>query len=297
VGKKKNRRSAPQRRATANPGRVERIVKSPWFTVSGVLLAALGLVAAVFGPLPELMTQQTEVENFVATPSNKPGVTAYVLPLDAPLEEMPAGVNGYCAEPVIDWLDDVGREIPPYQRITLENTADDGAMLAVRNVRATDVERDGPEPVIHFVCPDGGVGDNARLNLRLDRDGIAERVDEETGDTEPFVFNLQPGEQGTVEIRLIGDMGDSYSGKIVADVTTGGDTATVELPLNGNADGFDRISPGKYARLQVTPGMTAGTFSCSLYDEEPIEPPSTADSELTVCTPTEIRTILAELAS
>ncbi|TWP54306.1 hypothetical protein FKR81_01745 [Lentzea tibetensis] len=276
-------------------GRLASAVKSPWFLVAGAAIAGVSLVAAVVGPVPDLVKDETEVSSLSAEPVNKPGVTEFVLPLDVRLEDMPPGDDGYCTPKVVEWLTKVGQEVPPYQRIALRSIAQDGAMLAISNVRAVDLKKYDPRPVMLFRCPDGGNGDNAILHLRLDRDPQAQLVDLETQTTGPFAFNLQPGEQGSIELHLLGDTGHSYSGRIVADVATGEKKATVSLPLNGKVDGFDRVSPGRYARLAVQPGMKPGVFQCLLYPPGVAASDKTSDWDLIDCSPEKVRSLLAEI--
>jgi hypothetical protein len=284
--------------ARASSGWLAAVVKSPRFAFAVAVIALVGLVAAIVGPVPELLKEQTEVSSLSAEPVNKQGVTQFVLPLDAPLEDIPdiVGDGYYCNAQIIDWLKKVGKEIPSYQRIALRNIAQDGAMLSVSNVRAIEVKKYEPQPAILFNCPDGGNGDNAILHLRLDRDPQAQLFDVGTNTTRPFAFNLQPGEQGSIELHLLGDVGHSYSGRITADIATGNKTETVYLPLNGKPDGFDRVSPGKYARLVVSPGKKKGVFQCRLY------PPGTVASDdgewdLTECLPGKVRSLLAEISA
>jgi hypothetical protein len=97
-------------------------VKSPWFLAVGGVIALLSLVAAVFGPVPDLFKDETTAANFRAEPANKQGVTEFVLPLDAPLAEMPSGPGYYCSPEIVEWLRKVGTEVPPYQRITSTTT-------------------------------------------------------------------------------------------------------------------------------------------------------------------------------
>ncbi len=274
--------------ASAKAGRLAGAVRSPWFLAVGGVIALLSLVAAVFGPVPDLFKDETSVANFRAEPENKPGVTEFALPLDARLEEMPSGGGFYCSPDIVEWLEEVGTEIPPYQRIAIQNTAEEGAMLAMSNVRAVDVRKYEPRPVMVFECPDGGSSDSALLHLRLDRDPQAQEVDRQSNETRPFAFNLEPGERGGIVVVLLGDRGHSYSGRLVADISSGGRTKTVDLPLNGRVDGFDRISPGKYGKVVVKPGPEPGTFHCVEYssaDPENRDP----KSDLTECTPDQAR--------
>jgi len=292
----RRKKSRSGRTVRASSGWLAAVVRSPRFAFAGAAIAVVGLVAAIVGPAPELLKQQTKVTSLSAEPINKQGVTQFVLPLDAPLEDMPAivGDGYYCNSQIIDWLKKTGKEIPLYQRIALRNIAQDGAMLSVSNVRAVEVKKYDPQPVILFNCPDGGNGDNAILHLRVDRDPQAQLFDVSTNTTGPFAFNLQPGEQGSIELHLLGDLGHSYSGRIVADIATGNKTETVYMPLNGKPDGFDRVSPGKYARLVVGPGKKNGVLQCVL--SEPNTGTSDASkSELIECPPDRVRSLIAEI--
>ncbi|MFD4671020.1 hypothetical protein ACFWNN_14890 [Lentzea sp. NPDC058450] len=243
-------------------------VKSPWFLLAGVIVAALSLVVAITGPASEVSKSRTEVTSLVAEPVNQDTVTEFALPLDTPLDQLPqTDVGNFCDTGMIEWLRRFGTEVPPYHRISIRSAAEDGAMLVVDNLRAVDVNRYEPQPVMHFQCPDAGNADTAILELRLDRDRTAlELVNGSSDNTRPFAFNLEPGEQGNLELWLLNDDTYSYSGRIVADVTTGTAKKTVSLPLNGEDPAkFDRIGLGRYGRLIVSPGQTKDGFRCELY--------------------------------
>jgi hypothetical protein len=278
---------------------LSKAVKSPWFLLAGVVVAVLSLVVALTGPVPELSKQRTKASSLVAEPVNKPYVTDFALPLDAPLDLLPQTDAGfYCNMEMVEWLRRFGTESPPYQRISIRSTAEDGSMLAVDNLRAVDVERYEAKPVMHFQCPDGGNAESAILELRLDRDRKAqELVDGSPKNTRPFAFNLQPGEQGNLELRMESDDGHSYSGRIVADVATGTTKETVALPLNGeDVARFDRVSPGKYGRLIVSPGRNRTQFSCALYPAGVTEWMPTGEFEdVFDCTLEKVRSVLAEI--
>ncbi|MFD4669234.1 hypothetical protein ACFWNN_05815 [Lentzea sp. NPDC058450] len=279
--------------------RLSSIVKSPWFLLAGVVVAVLSLVVALTGPVPEISKEQTKVSSLAAEPINKPFVSDFALPLDVPLEMLPQTDSGvYCNMEMIEWLRRFGTESPPYQRISIRSTAQDGAMLTVDNLRAVDVERYEAKPVMHFHCPDGGNADTALLELRLDRDRKAQEiVGESQGGNRPFAFNLEPGEQGNLELVLKSDDKYSYSGRIVADVTTGTTKGTASLPLNGeDIAKFDRINAGKYARLIVQPGQDKTKFTCLLYPAGTTEwVPTRSDPQLFDCTAAKVRSVLAEI--
>ncbi|MGI5505956.1 hypothetical protein [Lentzea sp. CA-135723] len=276
-------------------------VKSPWFLLAGVVVAALSLVVAITGPASEVSKNRTEVKSLVAEPVNSPSVTEFALPLDTPLDQLPQTDAGFfCDTGMIEWLRRFGTEVPPYEQISIRSAAEDGAMLVVDNLRAVDVNRYEPQPVMHFQCPDSGNADTAILELRLDRDRVArELVNGSSDNIRPFAFNLEPGEQGNLELRMWSDDTYSYSGRIVADVTTGTTKGTVSLPLNGeDSTKFDRVGLGKYGRLVVAPGRTKTDFLCELYPAgysrwRPRDDERAEDSF--DCTLEKVRSLLAEI--
>lgn len=280
-------------------GRLSKAVKNPWFLLAGVVVAILSLVAALTGPVPELSKRQTAVSSLVAEP-HKPPMLDFALPLDAPLDLMPQDGSGYCDPVMTDWLRRFGTESTPYHHISIRSAAEDGAMLAIDNLRAVDVERLEAKPVLHFQCPSGGNADTAILGLRLDRDRKAqELVDGSPTNTRPFEFNLQPGEQGNLELQLNSEDGYSYSGRIVADVAVGKIKETVSLPLSGEDTAkFDWVSPGKYARLIVQPGRTKDhQFQCVLYPPgfARWRPTTESFEDVFDCTLEKVRSVLTEI--
>jgi hypothetical protein len=281
-------------------GRLSGFVKNPWVLLVGVVVTVLSLVAALTGPIPELSKQRTKASSLVAEPVNKPFVTDFALPLDTPLDQLPQTDSGfYCSVEMVEWLRRFGTEVPPYQRIAIRSAAEDGAMLSIDNLRAVDVNRYEAQPVMHFQCPDGGNADTAILELRLDRDRKAyELINGSTDNSRPFAFNLEPGEQGNLELRMKSDDGYSYSGRIVADVSTGTTKDTVSLPLNGeDITKFDQIGLGKHARLVVSPGRTKTQFQCVLYPAgfTGWTPENTVFEDVFDCSSAKVRSVLDEI--
>ncbi|WP_367133246.1 hypothetical protein [Saccharothrix sp. HUAS TT1] len=194
-------------------------------------------------------------------------MTQFMLPLGAPFHEAPEAFM-FCTPPVLAWLEKVGMEVPPKQNLSIRNTAEDGAMLSMSNIRAVDVRKSEPERMIRFHCPNAGLGDSVSLDVRLDFDLQAKVRDRETEEYKPFAFNLEPGEQGSIEINFKRDEVYSYSGRMVADVLAGNSVETIELPLDGSGDGFNFVGTGEFTRLEMGPGdyRKKGVFKCTLYD-------------------------------
>ncbi|USX52035.1 hypothetical protein [Lentzea sp. HUAS12] len=279
--------------------RLDRVTKNQWFVLVGGVVGVLALVAALTGPVPDLSKDETSVKSLIAEPVGSE-VTDFALPLDAPLDLLPQSDAGfYCDATMTDWLRRFGTETTPYHGIAVRSAAEDGAQLAIDNLRAVDVERVDIGPVLHFQCPTGGNADIAVLELRLDRDRRARQlVDGSQDDTRPFAFNLEPGERGNLEVRLENEDGHSYTGRIVADVSAGKTKSTVFLPLSGEStEKFDRVSFGKYSRLIVQPGRSKDLFMCELLAPGFTKLRRGAGDEFDVfdCTLEKVRSLLAEI--
>ncbi|MFS8096045.1 hypothetical protein LFM09_02805 [Lentzea alba] len=269
-----------------------KVVKSPWFLLVGGIAAVLSLIAALTGPVPELFKQRTKATSLVAESNNKPHIASYALPLDAPLEQMPYPGPGPCDGDLAEWLRRFGTMIPESHGISIRNAAEDGAMLAVDNLRALDVEISDPAPAIRFECQDQGNSELVPLELGLDRDRKAYEKTE--SGNRPFAFNLEPGEIGNLMVFPKASDDKVYTGRLVADVTTGKTKETVSLPVNGeNSDRFEYRTFGKYGRLAVVQGTAKNLFLCRLYPT--VESLGSSNYELFECTPEKIRSLVAEI--
>lgn len=228
--------------------------------------AIIAVVLAFTGPLVVIGSPvSTEpgslrIEPF---PINDLENAEFVLPLDAPLEEMPN--SDPCLPETIDWLLEHGVRRPPSYLMDIRNDADSGPMLTIDNVRVVDKKAIAPQPGYRFFCPSQGAGETAVLNLDLDRDGPAMLDDSEDHGTErPFAFNLEPGEQGSIDLRMHAAT-DGYSGRVVADVTGGGTTAQVELALGPDGGRFEHPGLGKaagFSVVSVSDPAPPGLFRC-----------------------------------
>lgn len=224
--------------------------------------AIIAVVLAFTGPLVVIGSPvSTEPGALRVEPLPDDKYTAFYLPPDAPLAEMPllskVPEHFPCSPDMVDWLAEHGVELPSY-RMSVRNNADAGPMLTIDNVRVVDKEKIAPRPGFTFSCGDQGTpAVTAVLSLDLDQDEPATFVDQELEVIRPFAFNLAPGEQGHIEIHMRSAV-DGYSGRVVADVTGGGTTERVELLLGG----FEHTGLGRSARFSVEPTETPGLFSC-----------------------------------
>jgi hypothetical protein len=272
VASKRSNRSTKKRdsRTGKNSGSpraqsIAAIAKSPWTILVGSIVAVLGLVAAILGPLPDLFRDRTEPSSLTIESTNSREVTQFVLPVDAPLEEMPYEDSPGCSESALKWLDQHGVRRPRSYLMSIRNKAADGAMLSVKNVRVIEKQEIDPEPSIIVDCPSAGLGDTAVLNINLDKDEPALLVDQDSNKEQPFAFNLQPGEEGHIDLRLSATS-VGYSGRVIADVSSGDETSQVSLALDDSAGRFNRPGLGEVAgQFEVSPYGAQGSFVCSEY--------------------------------
>lgn len=263
--RRRSARNATRRSDTIPKRRIATIAKSPWTILIGSIVAILGLAAAVLGPLPDLLKTRTDTTSLTIEPISDGGVTQYALPLDAPLEKMPFEVNPGCTAAQHEWLSRFGVKRPPSYLLSIRNKAQDGPMLSIKNVRVIEKRRVEPKQGILFNCPNAGSADRAVLDLRLDRDGPAQQVDRDSGKEQPFAFNLAPGEEGILDLRLLSDS-YGYSGRVVADVVSGDHIQQVDVPLMNGSSRFDRPGMGKALNFYVEPSDQPGEFYCTEYD-------------------------------
>lgn len=251
----------------------------------GAVAAIVAVALAVTGPVVVIgAPTSTEPGALRIEPLPDGEFAVFYLPPDAPLAELPLPEtpgNPQCTPAMMDWLGEHGVKWATF-RMSVRNSADTGPMLTIDNVRVVDKKKITPRPGFIFECGDQGTGETALLDLDLDRDEPAVLVDYDHEDGKrPFAFNLAPGEQGDIELQLALTV-DGYSGRVVADVTGGGSTEQVELPLGS----FESPGLGRSHGFSVSLSPSPGVFYCPLPDghDDPDE-----------CDPDEIRSFVTEM--
>jgi hypothetical protein len=261
----------------------------------GTATAIVAVVLAVTGPVVVIgAPRSTEPGALRIEPLPDSEFAGYYLPPDAPLAEMPLMPEKptvECTTAMHDWLAEHGVKRPAY-RMSVRNNADAGPMLTIDNVRVVDKERIAPRPGFTFECGDQGEpAETVVLTLDLDGDGQATSVDQEREIIRPFAFNLAPGEQGHIEIHMVSDV-DGYSGRVVADVTGGGTTERIELPLGD----FEYPGDGRSAGFSVAPTPTPGIFYCEdIRDMHQDDPDQDEPDQQPECNAEEVRSKVAEI--
>lgn len=209
--------------------------------------------------VPETTSLSVTAEGF------DPQVTAYVLPVTAPLDELPpTPTPGFCAAETIAWLEENGEERRPTWLLSLRNSAEGGtSMLSVSNIRFEEVDTTEPEePVFIFNCPSAGAAEFVRGKLALEEGAVVRT--EDSG--QPVALNFAPGESVQLEVYFDGSGGSQSA--LVADVASGSDTRTETLLPAGE---IALPTLGRYANLVVEPAEGPGRFYCSSADFEQFE--------------------------
>jgi hypothetical protein len=245
----------------------EALVNHPYVVAASFLLAAAASAVTVWQfatgddePSAAVVKESPQVaptSDLVTTiEAADPQVTQFVLPVSAPLDEMPFNPN-FCTPEVLAWLADHGAERQRTWMLSIRSASSGGAnMLAVTNLRfESEVDDTDPsEPSFVFNCPSAGGADFLRGTLELVDGAVV--VNDETG--QPLALNLAPGEVAQVQVNFRGTSG--AEAPLVADVASGADIHTEVLVPEGELT----LPPlGRYADVVVTLGVEPGTFLCS----------------------------------
>jgi hypothetical protein len=238
----------------------------PYIAVFAFLLAIVGAVFTITGPIRDWNTDSTRPSSISAKSYIPEGETDFVLPFDAPLEEFPFELSTGCNGRQQSWLKEHGKVLQRAYGVEISNIAGDGAQLTVTDVRTDGQRSAAADPVILIRCPGAAEGDFTELSINSDSDHPATVFDPETGQSgKHFTFNLSPGETGTLLIRITGT--ENFSGKILANSTTGGKTETVVLPLSpGGEQSLVVPGIGVSANLSFTQTGRDGRFFCQSED-------------------------------
>lgn len=199
--------------------------------------------------------------------------TVFSVPVDAPWAELWAlQENGSCtSQGQIAWLESHGVEVPTGSLYAyIRNTATSGAELTISEIRAQGelTPPAGDTVKVRYTQRVGGevLGVWARLSIGVDPvaafDECGSNVEEcyaadgtgpQPGD--PVVFTLAPGE--AEELHLHYDTAADFTGRLVATVTSGGETSTLDL----SPGGVDIVAPFvTRSELFLNIGEAANTY-------------------------------------
>lgn len=213
----------------------------PWWqrtwAIISAIVAVLGAVTGVVGIWPLVFRNATSLDSLTvsveAADSQRIGV--FAVPITAPWQTFPTS-ESTCDASQLAWLEANGTPLPERFLVSVSNTADDGAMLSLKDFRG-EGEATGSVPLhVAVTCDQAGGASNLRSALidpSTDRVGVYVAADP-SQPASPLVFTLAPGENGqfALSIRSSAD----FSGAIVFTEALGDQSRVVTLPIEGGLD-------------------------------------------------------------
>lgn len=199
-------------------------------------ITAIGVVGAIAGVLSvaQFATRNTsgfDTLEFSAAPAE--GVaTSWAVEVDL-LDEFPTS-DAACGAAQQQWLSAHATPVERQIVVSMRNTASEGAQLALSRFAAETEESDDGSPIrVLVVCDPVPGAATPRQFARLDTEsGGAMYVRPVTQGQQPeaevpIVWNLAPGELGTVTFHLFSD--GAVTGTLNVDVTSRGETRQVQI--------------------------------------------------------------------
>lgn len=198
----------------------------------------LGTVTGVIGIWPLVFRNATSLDSLTVTvePAESERVAVFAVPITAAWDTFPVS-DSVCDGQQRTWLEENGTRLTERFLVSVSNTADDGAMLSLKDFRG-DGEVGEPQPMhVAVTCDEAGAGASNLRSALIDpstgRIGVYVQPDPALP-VSPLVFNLAPGENGqfALSIRSSAD----FTGAIVFTEALGDDTRLVTLPIDGGLD-------------------------------------------------------------
>lgn len=208
-----------------------------WAMVSAIV-AVLGAVTGVIGIWPLVFRNATTLDSLTVAvePAESPRVTVFAVPITAAWNTFPTS-ESVCDPGQLAWLEANGARLTERFLVSVSNTADDGAMLSLKDFRGQG-DASAPDPMhVAVTCDEAGAGASnlrsALIDPATDRIGVYVAPDP-AQPVSPLVFNLAPGENGqfALNIRSSGD----FAGTIVFTEALGDDVRLVTLPIDRDLD-------------------------------------------------------------
>lgn len=214
----------------------------PWWqrtwAIISAIVAVLGAVTGVVGIWPLVFRNTTNLDSLTVAvqPAESPRSAVFAVPITAPWNTFPTS-ESFCDDAQLAWLEANGRRLVERFLVSVSNTADDGAMLSLKDFRGDGTASD-PDPLhVAVTCDQAGAGASnlrsALIDPSTDRIGVYVASDP-AQPVSPLVFNLAPGENGqfALSIRSSAD----FAGSVVFTEALGDETRLVTLPID---DGLD----------------------------------------------------------
>jgi hypothetical protein len=219
------------------------------------IVAVVGAVTGIVSIVPLVFRNATTLDSLTVAvqPAESQRVAVFAVPITAAWDTFPVS-ESVCDAPQLAWLEANGSRLAERFLVSVSNTADDGAMLSLKDFRG-EGEVSVPNPLhVAVTCDQAGAGASNLRSALIDpaTGGIGVYVaPEPNAPVNPLVFNLAPGENGqfALNVRSSAD----FSGTIVFTEALGDDSRVVSLPIDGGVN-----APGTAAtRLTVRDGRLA----------------------------------------
>lgn len=224
-----------------SPGR-ETATKKPWWTRTWAIVSAivgiLGTVTGVIGVWPLIFRDATTLDSLTieVESAESPFSSMFAVPATAPWESFPTS-SSFCDPAQRSWLETHGVLLERRFLVSVANTAQEGAMLSLKDFRGSGDVASTPPTHIAVVCDETGGGESGIRSALVDpasgRTAVYVQPDPTLPDN-PLVFNLAPGENG--QFALLVESSADFSGGIVFTEALGGATREVLLPLGGDLE-------------------------------------------------------------
>lgn len=230
---------APPPAAVAAPGAAPRPWwQRTWAIVSG-LVAVIGAVTGVVGVMPILFRNATTLDTFTVTvePAESSRIAVFAVPLTADWETFPTS-QAVCDDGQLAWLEARGTRLVERFLVSVSNTADQGAMLSLKDFRG-EGEASAPGPThVAVTCDQAGAGASTLRSALVDpssgRVGVYVVESDPSVPPSPLVFNLAPGENGQFALTLRSSA--DFVGSIVFTEALGDESRKVALPFDDDVE-------------------------------------------------------------
>ena len=200
------------------------------------IVAVLGAVTGVVGVMPILFRNATTLDTFTVSVESAEAqrVAVFAVPITAAWTTFPTSQD-VCDDGQLAWLEEHGTRLFERFLVSVSNTADQGAMLSLKDFRGQG-EVSGSAPThVAVTCDQAGAGASTLRSASVDpssgRVGVYVVESDPGIPPSPLVFNLAPGENGqfALNIRSSAD----FVGSIVFTEALGDESRVVTLPLDG----------------------------------------------------------------
>jgi hypothetical protein len=240
--------------------------KKPWWqqtwAIASAIVAVVGAVTGVIGVWPLIFRDATTLDSLVVSveAADSPLAPVYAIPLDADWSSFPAS-SSVCDAGQLAWLDANGEVLAERFLVSVANSADEGALLSLKEFRGVGDVVPGPPTHAAVICDQTGAGASNLRSAAIDPGAgtlAAYQQNDPSLPDNPLVFTLAPGENG--QFVLFVRSSAAFTGHLSFAAALGTEVRQVELPT-GELD-----LPGLVPVVFV---VRDGVLACEIPDCDP----------------------------